>query len=121
MKLNFGSEQAWDLVPDYLIALTLLLFHCTENKNHTLIKTNGAKLHIACTTLSFVSEQRQKAKQQGDVVTITNVAKYHNIFSKSGFSVNKRQSLSLVTMKKKLLLCGGGCISLPDLWKIQYQ
>lgn len=50
------------------------------------MKTNEAKLHIACTTLSFVSEQRQKAKQQGDVVTITNVAKYHNIFCKSGFS-----------------------------------
>lgn len=84
------QKQAGEFVPDYLVALTLLFFVCIvlqkNNKNHTLIKTNGGKLHIACTTLSFVSEQRQKAKQQGDVVTITNVAKYHNIFSKSGFS-----------------------------------
>lgn len=81
-----------DLAPDDLIALTLIFFVWIALKNNfhsdpALIKPNGAKLHIACATLPFVSEQRQEAKQQGDVVTITNVAKYHNFFSKSGFSL----------------------------------
>lgn len=56
------------------------------------MKTNEAKLHVACTTLSFVSEQRQKAKQQGDVVTITNVAKYHNILASLASLLSKHET-----------------------------